>query len=46
MSKIEIKTSRQKVANILLSIGCVNINFKNKFLKEFLLGVKNLQRNK
>ena len=31
MSKIEIKTSRQKVANILLSIGCVNINFKNKF---------------
>ena len=31
MSKIEIKTSRQIVANILLSIGCVNINFKNKF---------------
>ena len=31
MSKIKIKTSRQKIANILLSIGCVNINFKNKF---------------
>ena len=31
MSKIKIKTSRQKIANILLSIGCVSINFKNKF---------------
>jgi len=31
MSKVKIKTSRQKIANILLSIGCVNINFKNKF---------------
>jgi len=30
MSKVKIKTSRQKIANILLSIGCVNINFKNK----------------
>ena len=32
MSKVKIKTSRQKIANILLSIGCVNINFKNKFI--------------
>ena len=31
MSKIKIKNSRQKIADILLSIGCVNINFKNKF---------------
>jgi orotate phosphoribosyltransferase len=31
MSKVKIKTTRQKIANILLSIGCVNINFKNKF---------------
>ena len=31
MSKVKIKTSRQKIANILLSIGCVNINFKKKF---------------
>ena len=31
MSKVKIKTSRQKIANILLSIGCVSINFKNKF---------------
>ena len=31
MSKVKIKNSRQKIANILLSIGCVNINFKNKF---------------
>ena len=31
MSKVKIKTSRQKIANILLSVGCVNINFKNKF---------------
>ena len=32
MSKVKIKTSRQKIANILLSIGCVNINFRNKFI--------------
>ena len=32
MSKVKIKTSRQKIANILLSIGCVSINFKNKFI--------------
>lgn len=32
MSKVKIKTARQKIANILLSIGCVNINFKNKFI--------------
>ena len=32
MSKVKIKNSRQKIANILLSIGCVNINFKNKFI--------------
>ena len=32
MSKVKIKTSGQKIANILLSIGCVNINFKNKFI--------------
>ncbi len=31
MSKIKIKNSRQKVANLLLSIGCVNINFKKQF---------------
>ena len=31
MSKVKIKNSRQKIADILLSIGCVNINFKNKF---------------
>ena len=31
MQKIKIKNSRQKIADILLSIGCVNINFKNKF---------------
>ena len=31
MSKVKIQNSRQKIANILLSIGCVNINFKNKF---------------
>lgn len=31
MSTVKIKNSRQKIANILLSIGCVNINFKNKF---------------
>ena len=31
MSKVKIKNSRQKVANLLLSIGCVNINFKKQF---------------
>tara|TARA_B100001057_G_scaffold366918_1_gene370274 strand:+ start:567 stop:1205 length:639 start_codon:yes stop_codon:yes gene_type:complete len=31
MPEIKIKNSRQKIADILLSIGCVNINFKNKF---------------
>ena len=31
MQKIKIKNSRQKIADILLSTGCVNINFKNKF---------------
>ena len=31
MSKIKIKNSNQKVADILLKIGCVNINFKKKF---------------
>lgn len=31
MSKIKIKNSKQKIADILLKIGCVNINFKNKF---------------
>ena len=31
MSKIEIKNSKQKIADILLKIGCVNINFKKKF---------------
>ena len=31
MSTVKIKNSIQKIADILLSIGCVNINFKNKF---------------
>lgn len=31
MSKIKIKNSKQKIADILLKIGCVNVNFKNKF---------------
>ncbi len=31
MSKIKIKNSKQKIADILLKIGCVNINFKKKF---------------
>ena len=30
MSKIKIKYSNQKIADILLKIGCVNINFKKK----------------
>ena len=32
MSKIKIKNSNQKIADILLKIGCVNINFKKKFI--------------
>src|SRR6056300_482858 len=31
MSKIKIKNSKQKIADILLKIGCVNINFQNMF---------------
>ena len=31
MSKIKIKNSKQKIADILLKIGCVNVNFRNKF---------------
>ena len=31
MSKVKIKNNQEKVANLLLSIGCVNINFKNQF---------------
>ncbi len=31
MSKVKIKNPNQKIANILLKIGCVNINFKNQF---------------
>ena len=31
MSKIKIKNSNQKIADILLKIGCVNINFKKQF---------------
>ena len=31
MSKIKIKNSKKKIADILLKIGCVNINFKKKF---------------
>jgi len=31
MSKIKIKNSKQKIADILLKIGCVNINFQKMF---------------
>ena len=31
MSKVKIKNNQEKIANLLLSIGCVNINFKNQF---------------
>ncbi len=31
MSKVKIKNNQEKVANLLLSIGCVNINFKKQF---------------
>ena len=31
MPKVKIKNNREKIANLLLSIGCVNINFKKKF---------------
>ena len=48
MSKIKIKNSNQKIADILLKIGCVNINFKkNLHLRQgkkalFTLIVENL----
>ena len=32
MSKVKIKNNREKIANLLLSIGCVNINFKKQFI--------------
>ena len=32
MSKVKIKNTRQKIADLLLKIGCVNINFKKKFI--------------
>ena len=31
MSKVKIQNSKQKIADILLKIGSVNINFKNQF---------------
>ena len=31
MSKIKIKNNKEKIANLLLSIGCVNIDFKKQF---------------
>ena len=31
MPKVKIKNNREKIANLLLRIGCVNINFKKKF---------------
>ncbi len=31
MSKVKIKNNQEKIANLLLRIGCVNINFKNQF---------------
>ena len=31
MSKVKIKNNKQKIANLLLSIGCVNIDFKKQF---------------
>ena len=31
MSKVKIQNSRQKIADILLKIGSVNINFKKQF---------------
>ena len=31
MSKVKIKNNKEKIANLLLSIGCVNIDFKNQF---------------
>ena len=31
MSKVRIKNNKEKIANLLLSIGCVNINFQNQF---------------
>ncbi len=31
MSKVKIKNNKEKIANLLLSIGCVNIDFKKQF---------------
>ena len=31
MPTVKIKNNREKIANLLLSIGCVNINFKKQF---------------
>ena len=32
MSKVKIKNNKEKIANLLLSIGCVNIDFKKQFI--------------
>ena len=39
MSKNKIKNSKQKIADILLKIGCVNINFKKKPKKLILFDI-------
>ena len=31
MSKVKIKNNKEKIANLLLSIGCVNIDFKKQY---------------
>ena len=31
MSKVKIKNNKENIANLLLSIGCVNIDFKKQF---------------
>ncbi len=31
MSKVKIKNNKEQIANLLLSIGCVNIDFKKQF---------------
>ena len=31
MSKVKIKNNKEKIANLLLSIGCVNLDFKKQF---------------
>ncbi len=31
MSKVKIKNNKEKIANLLLSIGCVNIDFRKQF---------------